>query len=79
MIPSDHSTICKINRFNQHFLKILVNNLESLEGATDPILSPSHRVVEHQLLIPGFLPELLGTSGGQENLRFLEKVAGSGN
>ena len=37
--------------------------------------SPSHRVVEQQLLIPGFLPEFLETSGDQENLRFLEKVA----
>ena len=37
--------------------------------------SPSHRVVEQQLMIPGFLPEFLETSGDQENLRFLEKVA----
>ena len=37
--------------------------------------SPSHRVVEQQLLIPGFLPEVLETSGDQENLRLLEKVA----
>jgi len=37
--------------------------------------SPSHRVVEQQLLIPGFLPEFLETSGDQENLRLLEKVA----
>ena len=37
--------------------------------------SPSHRVVEQELLIPGFLPEFLETSGDQENLRFLEKVA----
>ena len=44
-------------------------------GRYNPILSPSHRVVEQQLLIPGFLPEFLETSGDQENLRFLEKVA----
>ena len=37
--------------------------------------SPSYRVVEQQLLIPGFLPEFLETSGDQENLSFLEKVA----
>ena len=43
------------------------------------IISPSHRVVEQQLLIPGFLPEFLETSGDQENLRFLEKVATTGN
>ena len=36
---------------------------------------PQSRVVEQQLLIPGFLPEFLETSGDQENLRFLEKVA----
>ena len=41
--------------------------------------SPSHRVVEPQLLIPGFLPEFLETSGDQDNLRFLEKVASTGN
>ena len=28
---------------------------------------PSHRVVEQQLFIPGFLPEFLETSGDQEN------------
>ena len=48
-------------------------------GRYNPILSPSHRVVEQQLLIPGFLPEFLETSGDQENLRFLEKVATTGN
>ena len=37
--------------------------------------SPLHRVVEQQLLIPGFLPEFLETSGDQQNLRFLEKVS----
>ena len=42
-------------------------------GRYNPILSPSNRVVEQQLLIPGFLPEFLETSGDQENLRFLEK------
>jgi len=41
--------------------------------------SPSHRVEEHQLLIPGFLPEFLETSGDQENLSFIEKVATTGN
>ena len=37
-------------------------------GRCDPILSPSLRVIEWQLLIPGFLPEFLETSGDQENL-----------
>ena len=37
--------------------------------------SPSDRVVEQQLLIPGFLPEFLEISGDQENLSVLEKVA----
>ena len=45
----------------------------------NPILSPLHRVVEQQLLIPGFLPEFLETSDDQENLSFLEKVATTGN
>ena len=45
----------------------------------NPILCPPHRVVEQQLLIPGFLPEFLEISGDQENLRFLEKVATTGN
>ncbi len=40
--------------------------------------SPLHRVVEQQLLIPGFLPEFLEISGDQENLRFLGKVATQG-
>ena len=48
-------------------------------GRYNPILSPSHRVVEQKLMIPGFLPEVLETSGDQENLRFLEKVAITGN
>ena len=48
-------------------------------GRCNPILSPSHRVVEQQLLFPGFLPEFLETSGDQENLIFLEKVATTGD
>ena len=47
-------------------------------GRYNPILSPLHIVVEQQLLIPDFLPEFLETSGDQENLIFLEKVAKSG-
>ena len=54
-------------------------NIKSLgrvtRGRYNPIFSPLHRVVEQQLLIPGFLPEFLETSGDQENLRFLEIVA----
>ena len=37
-------------------------------GRYNPILSSSHRVVEQQLFIQGFLPEFLETSGDQENL-----------
>ena len=44
-------------------------------GRYNLILFPSYRVVEQHLLIPGFLPEFLETSGDQENLRFLENVA----
>ena len=44
-------------------------------GRYDPILSPSLRVVEQQLLIPGLLPEFLETSGIKKICRFLEKVA----
>ena len=53
----------------------ILASLRVTRGRNNPILSPSHRVVEQQLLIPGFLPEFLETSGDQENLRFLEKVA----
>ena len=49
-----------------------------IRGRYNPILSPSHREVEQQLLIPGFLLDFLETSCDQENLRFLEEVA-SGN
>ena len=60
-----------------------LSNLEALDinksrvtrGRYDPILSPSLRVVEQQLLIPGFLPEFLETSGIKTICRFLEKVA----
>ena len=44
-------------------------------GRYNPILFPLYRVVEQQLLLPGFLPEFLESSGDQENFRFLEKVA----
>ena len=36
--------------------------------------SPSHGVVEQQLLIPGFLPEFLETLGLRKFIDFLEKV-----
>ena len=36
------------------------------------------KLVVGMLLIMGFLPEFLETSGDQENLRFLEKVATTG-
>ena len=42
---------------------IFLKTLESIYGTTDLILSPAHRVVERQLLIPGCLPEFLETSG----------------
>ena len=50
-----------------------------IRGCYNPILSPPYGVVEQQLLIPVFLPEFLETSGDQENLRFLEEVAGPGD
>ena len=56
------------------FLKLCVL-ARVTRGCYNPILSPSHRVVEQLLLFPGFLPEFLETSSDQENLRFLEKVA----
>ena len=64
--------------FQKHSIVTLILSRVT-RGRYSPILSPSHRVVEQQLFIPGFLQEFLETSGDQENLRFLEKVGNNRN